>query len=43
MEIAFGHVIATVISLLTLMGLVGIIMSILTESEGKAGYRIYRD
>ena len=36
MEITFGHIIATVISLLTLTGLVSIIMSILTESEGKA-------
>ncbi len=36
MEITFGHIIATVISLLTLTGVVSIIMSILTESEGKS-------
>ena len=33
MEITFGHVIATVISILTLVGIVSIIMSILTENQ----------
>lgn len=33
MEITFGHVIAAVISILTLVGIGSIIMSIFTENE----------
>ena len=33
MEITFGHVIATAISILTLVGIVSIIMSIFTENQ----------
>lgn len=36
MEITFGHVVATAISMLTLVGIISIIMSIFTENETNA-------